>query len=132
MKLMSLKSSVLFYLQHICYLVDFFFQQIFGISMDTNRAPLLVGLFLYSYEVDFVHGLLKKNEKKLARSFSFKYFTFRYIDVVLSLNNFKFSDFVDRFLICWIFILATRLPVEFSYGILITLNGPKLQINISS
>jgi hypothetical protein len=72
--------------------------------MDTNRTPLLVGLFLNSYEVDFVHGLLKKNEKKLSRSFSFKYFTFLYIDVVLSLNNFKFSDFVDRFLICWICI----------------------------
>jgi hypothetical protein len=37
--------------------------------------------------------LLKKNEKKLARSFSF---TFRYIDDVLSLNNSRFGDFVDR------------------------------------
>jgi hypothetical protein len=36
---------------------------------------------------------LKKNEKKLARSFSF---TFRYIDDVLSLNNSSFGDFVDR------------------------------------
>jgi hypothetical protein len=37
--------------------------------------------------------LLKKNEKKLARSFNF---TFRYIDDVLSLNNSRFGDFVDR------------------------------------
>ena len=37
--------------------------------------------------------LLKKNEKKLARSFNF---TFRYIDYVLSLNNSRFGDFVDR------------------------------------
>ena len=37
--------------------------------------------------------LLKKNGKKLARSFNF---TFRYIDDVLSLNNSKFCDFVDR------------------------------------
>jgi hypothetical protein len=36
--------------------------------------------------------LLKKNGKKLARSFNF---TFRYIDDVLSLNNSKFCDFVD-------------------------------------
>jgi hypothetical protein len=50
-------------------------------------------LFLYSYEVDFIQGLLKKNEKKLARSFNF---TFRYIDDVLSLNNSRFCDFVDR------------------------------------
>ena len=36
--------------------------------------------------------LLKKNGKKLARSFNF---TSRYIDDVLSLNNSKFCDFVD-------------------------------------
>ena len=36
---------------------------------------------------------LKKNEKNLVRSFNF---TFRYIDDVLSLNNFRFGDFVDR------------------------------------
>jgi hypothetical protein len=35
---------------------------------------------------------LKKNEKKLARSFNL---TFRYIDDVLSLNNSRFGDFVD-------------------------------------
>jgi hypothetical protein len=40
-----------------------------------------------------MEGLLKKNEKKLARSFSF---TFRYIDDVLSLNNSRLADFVDR------------------------------------
>jgi hypothetical protein len=50
-------------------------------------------LFLHSYEADFVQGLLKKNEKKLARSFNF---TFRYIDAVLSLNNSRIGDFVDR------------------------------------
>ena len=69
------------------------FQQTVGISMGTNCAPLLADLFLYSYEADFIRGLLKKNEKKLARSFNF---TFRYIDDVLSLNNSRFGDFVDR------------------------------------
>ena len=48
-------------------------------------------MFLYSYEAVFI--LLKKNEKKLVRSFNF---TFRYIDDVLSLNNSRFGDFVDR------------------------------------
>ena len=61
--------------------------------MGTNCAPLRADLFLYSYEADFIQGLLKKNEKKLARSFNF---TFRYIDDVLSLNNSRFGDFVDR------------------------------------
>jgi hypothetical protein len=69
------------------------FQQTVGISMGTNCAPLLADLFLYSCEADFIQGLLKKNEKKLARSF---YFTFRYVDDVLSLNNSRFGDFVDR------------------------------------
>jgi hypothetical protein len=69
------------------------FQQTVGIPMDTNCAPLLADLFLYSHEADFIQRLLKKNEKKLVRSFNF---TFRYIDDVLSLNNFSFGDFVDR------------------------------------
>jgi hypothetical protein len=69
------------------------FQQTVGIPMGTNCAPLLTDVFLYSHEADFIQGLLKKNEKKLARSFNF---TFRYIDDVLSLNNSRFGDFVDR------------------------------------
>jgi hypothetical protein len=69
------------------------FQQTVGIPMGTNCAPLLADLFLYLYEADFIQGLLKKNEKKLARSFNF---TFRYIDDVLSRNNSRFGDFVDR------------------------------------
>ena len=35
----------------------------------------------------------RKNEKKLARSFNF---TFRYIDDVLLLNNYRLGDFVHR------------------------------------
>ena len=42
------------------------FQQIVGIPMGTNCAPLPVDLFLYSHEADFIQGLLKENEKKLA------------------------------------------------------------------
>ena len=67
------------------------FQQTVGIHMGTNCAPLLADLFLYSYEADFIQGLLKKNERELARPFNF---TFRYIDDVLSLNNSRFGDFV--------------------------------------
>jgi hypothetical protein len=69
------------------------FQQTVGIPMCTNYAPLLVDLFLYSCEADIIQGLLKKNEKKPVRSFNF---TFHYIDGVLSLNNSRFGDFVDR------------------------------------
>ena len=69
------------------------FQQTVGIPMVTNCTPVLVDLFLYSYEADFIQGLLQKKENKLARSFNF---TFRYIDDVLSLNNSRFVDFVDH------------------------------------
>ena len=62
-------------------------------SKNKNVLIIYPDLFLYSYEADFIQGLLKKNEKKLDRSFNF---TFRYIDDVLSLNNSTFGDFVDR------------------------------------
>ena len=42
------------------------FQQTVGIPMSPNSAPLLADLLLYSYEADFIQGLLKTNEKKLA------------------------------------------------------------------
>ena len=45
------------------------------------------------YAADFIHGLLKKNEKKISLSFNFK---FNYINDVLSINNSKFGDFIDR------------------------------------
>ena len=67
---------------------------IFGRRVSTDsRYSYGYKLFLYSYDADFIQGLLKKNEKKLSRSFIF---TFRYIDDVLSLNNSRFGDFIDR------------------------------------
>jgi hypothetical protein len=65
---------------------------ILALPMATNCAPLLTDLCLYSYETDFIQGLLKKNERNLARSINI---TFRYIDNVLSLNNSRFRDFVE-------------------------------------
>jgi hypothetical protein len=81
-------------IDNICVIfVGRILQQTFSILMGTHCSFLLADLFLYSYEADFIQGLLKKNEKKLARSFNF---TFWYIDDVISLNNFRFGDFVDR------------------------------------
>jgi hypothetical protein len=54
-------------------------------------APLLTDLFRYSYEANFIQVLLKKNEKKLARSFNISY-----MDNILPLNNCKFGDIVDH------------------------------------
>ena len=66
------------------------FQQTIGIPMGTNCAPLLVDLFLFLYESDFLEELLKllkQKQKQLAQSFNF---SFRYIDDVLSLKQFSF------------------------------------------
>ena len=60
------------------------FQQTVGIPMGTNCALFLPTCLLYYVEAYFIHGLLRKKDKKLAISFNLK---FRYIDDVLSLNN---------------------------------------------
>ena len=39
------------------------FQQTVGIPMGTNCAPLLTGLFLYSYEADFIQGISRKMKR---------------------------------------------------------------------
>ena len=44
------------------------FQQTVGIPMGYILCSSSRDLFLYSYEADFMQGLIKKNEKKLARS----------------------------------------------------------------
>ena len=40
------------------------FQQTVAIHMGKNCAPLLVDLFLYSYEVDLIQELLKAKRKE--------------------------------------------------------------------
>ena len=69
------------------------FQQTVVIHMGNNSDPLLADLYLYSYDACFIHEFLKKNETNLAVSFNF---TLQYINDVLSLNNSKFVDFVER------------------------------------
>ena len=69
------------------------FQQIVGIPMGTNCAPLLTDIFLYSYEADFIQPLLSTGKKKLASQFNFKN---RYIDDVLSINNPDFDNYLGQ------------------------------------
>ena len=40
------------------------FQQIVGIQMGTNCAPLLADIFLFSYEAEFIQSLLSTWKKK--------------------------------------------------------------------
>ena len=82
--------------QHICYAWWTCFsidsRHPYGYKLFSS-SRWLVPLFIHLYEADFIQGRLKKNEKKIARSFNF---TFRYIDNVLSLNKSTFGDFVDH------------------------------------
>ena len=69
------------------------FQQIVGIPMGTNCAPLLTDIFLYSYEAEFIQSLLSAGKKRLASQFNF---TYRYIDDVLSINNPDFENYLGQ------------------------------------
>ena len=40
------------------------FQQIVGIPVGTNCAPLLADIFLYSYEAEFIQSLHSTGKKK--------------------------------------------------------------------
>jgi hypothetical protein len=67
------------------------FQQVVGIPIDTNCAPLLVDLLLYLYESEFLEKIVKEKKIHEARAFNF---TYRYIDDVLSINNSRFAEFL--------------------------------------
>ena len=69
------------------------FQEIVGIPMGTNCAPLLADILLYSYEVDFIQSLLSIGKKKLAYQFNF---TYRCIDDLLSINNPDFDNYLGQ------------------------------------
>ena len=61
--------------------------------MGINFAPLLADWFLNYYEAEFIQELLWKKNKKLAISFNF---IFPNIHDILSLNNSKFDEYVER------------------------------------
>ena len=82
----------------ICQMIDFLidniyikignhlFRQSIGMPMGTNCAPLLVNLFLYSYEVEFLRPM-KKSNKKLAKASC-------YIDDLININKPRLKQFL--------------------------------------
>ena len=68
------------------------YQQTVDMPMCINCAPLVIYLFLYSYEADFVQHLQKSKFNKPKTSFDL---TCRYMDMVISLNNPKFNDYIN-------------------------------------
>ena len=67
-------------------------RQMVGILMGTNCAPLLNGLFLYSYRDEFLDKLSKEGKRKLARKFSLSY---HYIDDLISFSNARSKEFIS-------------------------------------
>ena len=69
------------------------FQQTVGIPMGTNCASLLVDIFLYSYEQEFIQSLLSTGKEQLASPLNL---TYRYIDDVLSINHPEFENYLGQ------------------------------------
>ena len=67
------------------------FQQVVGIPMGTNCALLLADSFLYSYQSEFLQKFVEDQRIHEARAFNF---TYRYIDDVLSINTYRFAEFL--------------------------------------
>jgi hypothetical protein len=67
-------------------------QQVVGIPMGTNCAPLIANLYLYAYESGFIDRLVKSQGEEAARRF---HMTFRLIDDLLSVDNPRFEEFAS-------------------------------------
>ena len=66
-------------------------RQVIGIPMGTNCSPLLVDLFLYSYESEFLDNMIISGHRKLARPFNLCY---RNIDDFTVFSDKKFGNYV--------------------------------------
>ena len=66
---------------------DRVYQQIIGIPMGTDCAPLLAKIYLHMYEHEYMINLHKKN---IRQAWKFKN-TMRYIDDLATLNNLDFE-----------------------------------------
>jgi hypothetical protein len=75
----------------MCLFGGTLFQQVVGITMGTNCAPLLPDLLVYSYESELLQKLVKDKKIHEARVFNF---TYRYINDVLSINNSRMAEFL--------------------------------------
>ena len=61
--------------------------------MGTNCAPLIVVLFLFCYERDFIASLSDNEEAEIIQAFNF---TSRYLDDLLNIDNPYFEGMAGR------------------------------------
>ena len=69
------------------------YRQIVGIPMGTNCAPLVVVLFLFCYERDFMLSLSDKNQSDIIEALNS---TSRYLDDLLNIDNPYFEQMVGQ------------------------------------
>ena len=69
------------------------YQQIVGIPMGTNCAPLIVDLFLFCYERDFMSNLHKSKQYNLIDMFND---TSRYLDDICTIDNPEFEKHIPN------------------------------------
>ena len=69
------------------------YEQIIGIPIETNCAPLVADLFLFCYERDFMKSLSQENQADIIEAFNS---TSRYLDGVLNIDNIYFEHMIDR------------------------------------
>ena len=67
------------------------YQQIVGIPIGTNCAPLIADLFLFCYERDFMSYLLKSKQYDLI---DMLYDTSRYLDDIFTIDNPEFEKHI--------------------------------------
>ena len=67
------------------------YQQIVGIPMGTNCAPLLADLFLYCCERNFMSNLQKSKQCDLIDKFNN---TSRYLDDIFTIDNPSFAEYI--------------------------------------
>ena len=73
------------------YFDDMVYQQIVGIPIGTNCAPLIADLFLYCYERIFMSNLQKSKRFDVIDKFND---TFRYLDDIFIIDNPTFAEHI--------------------------------------
>ena len=69
------------------------FRQTVGTPMRTHCAPLLAGLFLYSYENEVQDKLMKEGKRELARKLDLS--CCYDDDLIISFNNKRLKEFIS-------------------------------------
>ena len=72
------------------------YQQVIGIPMGTNCAPLIADLFLFCYERDFMKKLQNGTIKDGRKLIEILNDNCRYLDDILTIDNPQFLEYVDK------------------------------------